>query len=417
MYRLTRFCRLCLNKKIKIAFKLSKIPLGEKYFFNKNKALKQKKFPQTIGWCPKCNNVQVMEIINNKLLWQDYTYLSSQTEAILKHFANFTKKTLKRFKLNKNDLIIDIGSNDGSLLKAFKKSKKKIRVLGVEPAKNVAQLAEKKNIKTLNKFFDFNLSKLINKKFKKAKIITCFNTFAHSENLRSIMKGIKNILDKDGVFIFECQYLMDIYKNKILGTFFHEHLYHHSVSSLKYFCNLYGMELFDVEPANIQKGSIIGYVGFKKKFEIKKNVENFLKKENFRGSQNLKYLKKFEKFVKLKKKECKKILSNKKSIVTGFGSARSGPTLAFNYGINDKLKAIFDDHPLKRNKYTGLNGLPVYPTKMINSFNNNISVILAYLHSKKIIRKNLKYLKAGGKFLTIYPNPKLIHYKNYKKFI
>ena len=82
MYRLTRFCRLCLNKKIKIAFKLSKIPLGEKYFFNKNKAQKQKKFPQTIGWCPKCNNVQVMEIINNKLLWQDYTYLSSQTEAI-----------------------------------------------------------------------------------------------------------------------------------------------------------------------------------------------------------------------------------------------------------------------------------------------------------------------------------------------
>ncbi len=417
MYRLTKFCRLCLNKEIKIAFKLSKIPLGEKYFLNKNKALKQKKFPQTIGWCPKCNNVQVMEVINNKLLWQNYTYLSGQTEAIVKHFEKFTKKTLKRFNLNKNDLIIDIGSNDGSLLKAFKKSKKKIRVLGVEPAKNVAQLAEKKNINTLNKFFDFNLSKLINKKFKKAKIITCFNTFAHSENLRSIVKGIKNILDKDGVFIFECQYLMDIYKNKILGTFFHEHLYHHSVSSLKYFFNLYGMELFDVEKANIQKGSIIGYVGFKKRFEIKKNVKNSIKKENFRGNRNLKYLKKFEKFVRVKKEECKKILSNKKLNVTGFGSARSGPTLAFNYGINDKIKAIFDDHPLKRNKFTGLNGLPVYPTKMINSFNNNVSVILAYLHSKKIIRKNLKYLKGGGKFLIIYPNPKLIHNKNYKKFI
>ena len=214
-----------------------------------------------------------MEVINNKLLWQDYTYLSSQTEAIVKHFAKFTKKTLKRFNLNKNDLIIDIGSNDGSLLKAFKKSKKKIRVLGVEPAKNVAQLAEKKNINTLNKFFDFNLSKLINNKFEKAKIITCFNTFAHSENLRSIVKGIKNILDKDGVFIFECQYLMDIYKNKILGTFFHEHLYHHSVSSLKYFFNLYGMELFDVEKANIQKGSIIGYVGFKKDLKLKKMLK------------------------------------------------------------------------------------------------------------------------------------------------
>ena len=108
---------------------------------------------------------------------------------------------------------------------------------------------------------------------KKRKLLLASIPFAHSENLRSIVKGIKNILDKDGVFIFECQYLMDIYKNKILGTFFHEHLYHHSVSSLKYFFNLYGMELFDVEKANIQKGSIIGYVGFKKDLKLKKMLK------------------------------------------------------------------------------------------------------------------------------------------------
>ena len=93
MYRLTKFCRLCLNKEIKIAFNCLRYLWG-KIFLSRNKALKQKKFPQTIGWC-RYNNVQVMEVINNKLLWQDYTYLSSQTEAIVKHFAKFTKKTLK----------------------------------------------------------------------------------------------------------------------------------------------------------------------------------------------------------------------------------------------------------------------------------------------------------------------------------
>jgi 2-polyprenyl-3-methyl-5-hydroxy-6-metoxy-1,4-benzoquinol methylase len=415
MYKITKYCRLCLSKNLKVAFKFSSMPLGEKYFKSKKKAINQKKFPQSIGWCPQCNNVQVQEIINLNLLWQNYTYLSSQTKAIINHFKDFSSNIIEKFKLTNKDLVIDIGSNDGSLLKEFKKNK--INVLGIEPARNIAKIAKKNGVNTINDFFGLKLSKHLKKKYNQAKVITCFNTFAHSEKLREIVHGVKNTLASDGIFIFECQYLADIYKNKILGTFFHEHLYHHSVTSLKKLFESYNMELFDVKKTNIQKGSIIGFASNKNSFKICKNVNLFLKKENYIGLKNFKLLKNFKRYIDDQKDKCSKILNNKKLIIAAFGSARSGPTLAFNFGINKRLKAIFDDHPLKINKHSTLNGLPVYPTKKLNELMPDVCVILAYLHSKKIIEKNIKYLKNGGNFLLIYPKPKLINFKNFRKYI
>ena len=229
-YKVSKKCRLCLSKNIKTGLKLKKIPIGEKYFLSQKKAKTQKKIPLTISWCAHCKNVQLNEVINSKNLWNNYTYFSSQTKAILDHFNDVSKIILKRFNLDKNDLVFDIGSNDGSLLNYFKKQK--IKVLGIDPAANVVKFANEKGIKTIKGIFDYKISKLICKKYKKAKIITAFNVFAHTENIRGMLRGIKNLLSDDGIFIFEVQYLKDIYKNKILGTFFHEHMYHHSVTSL-----------------------------------------------------------------------------------------------------------------------------------------------------------------------------------------
>lgn len=416
MLRVTNYCRLCLGKNIKIGLKLAPMPVGEKFFKKKIQKKKLKKFPISLGWCQKCNNVQTMEIINPEFLWQDFTYLSAQTKAIVDHFGELSSLLIKRFKLTKKDLVVDIGSNDGTFLKFFKK--KKIKVLGVDPAKNVAKIAIKNKINTIVEFFDLGTSKKIVNNFGFAKLILCFNTFAHSENLREIVNGISKTLAQNGIFVFECQYLHDIYKKKIIGTIFHEHLYHHSLTSLKSLFQLYGLEIFDVKMVNIQKGSILGFVCKKNQFSVNKNVKKLLELEHFSKDTSFIKLRELKRFINLQKSHANKILKKfKKKDIAIYGAARSGPTLAYNYSIDRYPQIIFDDHPLKVGRYSSMGSLFVRPTRDLLKINPKICIVLAYLHLKNILKKNKKYIQRGGKFLSVYPKIELISKKNYKKFV
>lgn len=417
MYKKSNHCRLCGNKKIKHAFELGNLPLGEKYFEKKVVAKKSKFYPLTISWCKVCKNIQVREMINPKILWKNYTYLSGQTDAIKMHFEKFAKKTVSVFKLKDNDLVIDIGSNDGSLLRHFKK--KGIKILGVDPAKNVVEIANRNGIKTINSLFDKKISNKIKNKFKKAKLITAFNVFAHTEKLREMLKSVYDLLEDEGIFIFEVQYLDDIYKKKILGTFFHEHMYHHSITSLNNFFEKFQMKLFKVERVNIQKGSIIGYVSKNQNINIDNSVSKFIDYEKKIKLFDYKKLKLFKKHFDNQKNKCKKIINkfSSQDIIAAYGAARSGPVLSINHGIENKIKYIFDDHALKVNKYSSFNALKVIPTKNLIKMMPKLCVILAYLHSKKIIRKNKDYLKNGGKFLILYPDVKIISKSNYKLYV
>ena len=256
------------------------------------------------------------------------------------------------------------------------------------------------------------------RKYKKPKIITCFNTFAHVENLNEIVASIKNILSPDGNFIFECQYLEDILKKKILGTFFHEHLYHHSVHSLKNLFYKHDLDLYQVEKANIQKGSIIGYVKHKKNNNIDNKLTTILQKEKKNGSINLKNIKSLKIFVINQKKKISQILKpNNNEDISGYGAARSGPTFIYNYGLEKFINYIFDDHHSKKNKFSSMNKIKILPTKKLNIEKTKICIILAYLHQKKIIKKNIKFLKSGGSFICLYPKVVKIKLKNYKQYI
>jgi len=413
MYKSSKSCRLCNSKNIEVLLKLKPMPLGEVYFRKKINAEKVKKYPFSLGLCQSCKNVQTMEVVKSRMLWTNYTYFSGQTKSILEHFEKFSRKVITRFKLNKNDLVFDIGSNDGSLLKFFKS--KKIQVLGIDPAENLVRFSNNQNIKTVKGFFNFETSKKILKRNNKPKIITAFNVFAHTEDLRGMLKGIKNLLSDDGIFIFEVQYLGDIYKKKILGTFFHEHMYHYSLFTLKKLFNSFNMNLFDVDKVNIQKGSIIGYVS-KKRFPEKEKIKKMIKIEvNNKFNSKFK-LKELKRFIDNQKKKSDKIFKKFKKISI-YGSARSGPVLGENLCRPEKFQNIFDNHKMKINKYSGYRGLKVIPTKYIKKLKPDLCVILAYLHSKKIIRNNIKYLKDGGNFLIVYPNVKLINFKNYKKHV
>jgi 2-polyprenyl-3-methyl-5-hydroxy-6-metoxy-1,4-benzoquinol methylase len=408
-------CRICNSKSLKKCFSLSDIPIPEKYLKNKISAIQLPRFPLTILICTKCKHIQQKEIINQKKLWDNYTYFSGQTSAIEKHFNDVSKLILKKIKVTKNDLVIDIGSNDGTLLKYFKK---KSKVLGIDPARTVAKYAIKKNkVQTLIKFFDDSSSDLILQKYQCPKVITAFNVFAHTPSMISLVQNIKKILHPNGLFIFEAQYVGDVLKNNILGTFFHEHISHHSVASLKKLFQIHNLKIVDIRRVKIQKGSILGMVAHKESFHKENSsLKDFLKFEDKNKINKIESLKKFNETVKKNKEHTNKIIKNYKNIIA-YGAARSGPTLLRNFKIENKIKFILDDHPMKVGRYTPSSGIEIIKTSNLLKLMPELTVILAYLHNKKIISKNISYLKRGGNFMILYPKPRLITKKNYKNFI
>ena len=261
-------CRLCRSVNIKKIFKLKPTPIIELYEKKKNDALRHKKFSQTIVRCNSCKHVQILESVNPNYMWSKYTYFSGQTKGISNHFSEFATKISKKYKLE-NKFIIDIGGNDGTLLKNFKNCSAR---LNIEPSKNVSKKCQDKKISVINEYFNKNIIPSILKKFGKAKMIFAFNVFAHTRSVDYFIKCISELLDDKGIFIFEAQYLGDILQKFILGTFFHEHMSHHSVFSLNKIFKKNGLELIKIEKNNIQNGSIIGYVAKSKKYKIDKSI-------------------------------------------------------------------------------------------------------------------------------------------------
>ena len=294
----------------------------------------------------------------------------------------------------------------------------KTKVLGIDPAKTVANYAIKKNkIPTIINYFDNKTVLRIIKKYQKAKIVLAFNVFAHTPSMINFVKNIKKILDTKGIFIFEAQYLKDILHNNILGTFFHEHISHHSIYSLKKLFNAENLKFIKIENINIQKGSILGFVTHKEN-KIKEShlIKKLIKLEKKYNVNTHKKILDFYKNVKKNKNLATKLTKNFNNIC-GFGAARSGPTLLRNFNIENKIKYIFDDHKMKINKYTPVSAIKIIATSKLYKLMPDLTVILAYLHNKKIIKKNIVYLKKGGTFMILYPKPKLINKKNYLNFI
>jgi hypothetical protein len=250
------------------------------------------------------------------------------------------------------------------------------------------------------------------------KIITAFNVFAHTHDMKNFLDNVKVLMDSKTIFIFEVQYLRDILEKKILGTFIHEHISHYSIYALLNFFQSNKINFFDVKRVNIQKGSILGFAS--RDYSIKK-TSIFKKLLNYEVKKKIFSNKKIEKsflFIEKNKKKCQNLISRfYGKTITAYGAARSGPVFSENYNLSKYIKFIFDDHVLKKNRFSSINAALVLPTKCLYKIRTHLCFIFAYLHQKKIVNKNIKYLIRGGNFVSIYPEVTLISKSNYKKFI
>lgn len=403
-------CRLCDSEKVKLVVKLNPVPLAEKYTASALEAQNAPTYPIDLYMCRQCGHVQILDVINSQNLWEDYTYHSGQTQGIVNHFQEVSEKIISKYNPTPGSLVIDIGSNDGTLLRFFKNAG--YRVHGVDPAKEIAQKATASGIETTPSILTAGVAKEIRKKCGSASVVTAFNVYAHADNLGDMTDAIYSLLSSDGIFVFEVQYLLDIIDKVLIGTIFHEHMSHHSLKPMMQFLDKHHLEMIDVERVSIQKGCIIGVAQPKGgPRSVRPSVLELARIEDERNLDQLKVMEDFNERIEQNRAVARKLVETWKKqglTVAGYGAARSGPTLIAQFEFGDVIQYIFDDHPQKVSRFSPGIGVPVIPTAELYTKKPDVVIILAWIHARAIIEKSQRYLEDGGKFVVCTPDVRVI---------
>ncbi len=327
-----------------------------------------------------------------------------------KHFKNYASKVKKNLKLKKNDMIVDIGSNDGVLLKYFKNIN--CKVLGIEPARHIAIKTNKKKIPTINSYFDKNCVKKIKKKYGKAKVVTANNVFANIEKINNWIELIKFILRDDGYFILESYYLADLIKNKVFDFIYHEHHSAFSLKPISYLCKKHNLKIVHVESSNSKGGSLRYYI-CKKSFNGFKNIKSvntIRKRETKEKIYQTSTYKKFYKEIWAEQEKLQKFLNkNKYKKVFGFGASITCITLIYQFYLQKKIKILYDDNKIKHDMLSPRDRIPIKSIIGTNNQNQSILLILAWRYGDLIIKRHKKILKKFQYVIQVMPKFKKIN--------
>ena len=407
-------CRLCDSKDVALVVKLNPVPLAEKYTASSEEAKSAPVYPIDLYMCSTCSHVQLLDVINSQDLWADYTYHSGQTQGIVSHFKEVSEKIISKYSPTTGSLIIDVGSNDGTLLRFFKNEGYKVH--GIDPAKDIAKKATESGIETSPTVLTSQVAKDIREKYGTSSVVTAFNVFAHADNLGDMTDAIRTLLSNDGIFVFEVQYLLDIVDKVLIGTIFHEHMSHHSLKPMIRFLDAHNLEMIDVERVSIQKGSIIGTAqpkGGPRK--ISASIKEMVQLEEERKLDQLVVMEELNERIERNRAVARKLVNSWKQqgfTIAGYGAARSGPTLMAQFEFNDVIEYIFDDHPQKVHRFSPGNGALVIPTGELLERKPDVVIILAWIHARTIIEKSQEYLASGGKFVVCTPELRVVDKDN-----
>ncbi len=377
-------CRSCGNENLKRVVSLGYQPLANNLLKNLNE--KCEFYPLEVNYCELCHNCQLSVAVDPKKMFANYLYTSSTSKVFRDHFINAAKKYCKELKLNKKSYIIDIGSNDGIALKPFLDMGFK-NVLGIEPAKNLAKIANKKKIKTLNVFLEKKNLKKIN---GNANLILASNVFAHSDKLKEMAECMMFLLSKNGTIIIEVQYLMNTLKDLTFDNIYHEHYNYWSLTSLVNFFKQFNGKIFRSEKVDTHGGSLRIYISKNNKIKTEKSVKQMLLEEENYGIKKYKTYKEFgEKVYTIRENVIKNIkkLKNKKKQIIGYGAPAKATTALNFFGISSEIDFIVEDNNLKHEKFVPGVKIPIKSKSKIKNKDNNL-LVLAWNFFKDIKKNN-----------------------------
>ncbi|HER26335.1 MAG TPA: class I SAM-dependent methyltransferase [Rhodospirillales bacterium] len=399
-------CRLCGGSALTRVLALKASPPANAFVAADQLDTPQQTFPLDVFFCQHCHHVQLLDVVDAKVLFENYVYVSATSPVFVKHFEDYAQFVIDRYNPPAGSLVFDIGSNDGTLLRAFKNSGHD--VLGVDPAKDIAAAASADGIETISGFFSGPMAEEIRAERGSAAVITANNVFAHIDDLGGVLDGIHLLLDDDGVFVFEVSYLLDMFENTLFDMIYHEHLAYHTVEPLIAFMAAHNMELIDVQRVPSHggslravcqttagtrpvDGSVAGLVGLEKSLGLDKaaTYQDFGNRIDALGAELSALL---------------QDLKTQGRSIAAFGAPAKATTLMYHFGIGaDLIDFIVDDSPLKQGLYSPGMHIPVLPSSAIYDRKPDNIVILAWNFAAPIMAKHKQYTDAGGRFIVPLP--------------
>lgn len=410
IYKLEKSCRICSGRNLEMVLDLGMQPPANAFLKETDLNLDEKKFPLRVFFCKDCCLVQLLDIIDKDYLFSHYLYLSSANKPLSEHFTRYASYVHDNFLVNNDKFLIEIGSNDGSLLKEFMKFG--VEVLGIEPASNIAKMANDAGVRTQNSFFTSEIAQVL-AKTKRPSVVIANNVVGHIENLRDFMDGIHHLIGNTGVFIFEVPYLVNMLGKLEYDTVYHEHLSYFSLLPLERIVQEFGLEIFDVQMQKVHGGTIRVFVSKKGTHKKNATVNAMLDEEKRRGLQKVETYRKFAQDVKLSKetllKELKRLKQENKRIF-GYGAPAKGNVLLNYCGIStETLDFVTDTTPLKQGLYTPGTRIPVKSPDLIRQLGNgDVALLLAWNYEEDIIKKEADFRNRGGLFIIPVPTTKFV---------
>lgn len=409
-YRDRETCRLCDGRSLKRAVHLTPTPIADAFVPPSRADTTQDVYPLGLSLCTACGHLQLPHVVDPDVLFRDYIYATDTSVGLVEHFVLLARLLLERSGAASRALAVDIGSNDGSMLAAFRDVG--LTPVGVDPARELAKRASAAGLPTLPDYFGADLATRIRDEHGAAAIVTANNVFAHSDSLGDMADGVRILLARDGLFEFEVNYAVDILENFLFDTVYHEHLCYHAVEPLKHFLDRHDLALVDVE-RNQSKGGSIRCFAQRKDGPLPESpsVASLIDLERDLGVGRLETYRNFQDRIEAcataVRSELGKLRAQGRRIAA-YGASPTGTTLEYHFGLHEFIDVIYDDNSRKHGLQSPGHHIPVKPSEALYQDRPDCIVILAWRYADPIVRRHARYLESGGRFFVPCPSPRFV---------
>ncbi len=403
-------CRICGSETLKKFLSLGPSPLANNFRTAQQLQQPEPYFPLDVWFCDRCWLVQLVDVVPPGTLFGEYAYLTGASQPMRLHFAGLAADLVQRFRLPRESLVVDIGSNDGIFLEQAQGHG--LRGLGVEPAANVVAVAQERGVETLNAFFNMEVAKHIVREKGLAKVVVATNVFAHVHDLDGFVAAVVQLLAEDGVFVIEVPYVVDMLDRLEFDTIYHEHLSYFGMRPLTLLFDRFEMQVTHVSRLKVHGGSIRVYAQRPRDPAPSPAVSELVAQETAQGLGALGTYAQFAQRVHALKNELVDLLHHLKARgarIVGYGAPAKGNTLLNFCKIGTEiLDYVIDTTPIKHGRYTPGMHIPVFPEQRFHKESPDYALILAWNYADEILEKEKAFRQRGGKFIIPIPRPTLV---------
>lgn len=403
-------CHSCGSDRIRIVVDLGMQPLANRLLAEHQLKDPEPRHPLRLSICEECLLLQITDTIPPVELFSDYVYFSSVSDFLLQHVAKACQSHQKRFGLNAGSFVVEVASNDGYLLRNFVAAG--IPCLGIEPAANIATVAQKKGVPTINTFFSTALASELRSEGRTADILIAHNVMGHVPNTNDFVQGLATLLKPSGYAILEFPYARDMIDHAEFDTIYHEHVFYFTILALQPLFARHGLEIVDVERLAIHGGSLRIYAAHKGAHPVASSVTQLLAEEKACGMDRVDWYTRFGDRVRKIRTDLTALLGQLKSeghSVAAYGASAKGSTLLNFCGLGaETIDFVVDRSPAKQGRLTPGTHLPIVPAEQLAARRPDFALLLTWNFAEEILQQQQHYRDLGGRFIIPLPEVRVV---------